>query len=145
MITPCFRVRATDDAGNEHTGMPGDWSGSPANEGTGSFFFWPPVPTARKRIRVTVSTLWEAACLRLRSNDTGHEDRLWMSCADESEPLPACLSHQLGLPSKLSHRGCFEAVIRMAVGLRAPSTGAPVIPAGPDTGRQKASRQMRCW
>ena len=61
MITPCFRVRATDDAGNEHTGMPGDWSGSPENEGTGSFFFWPPVPTARKRIRVTVSTLWEAA------------------------------------------------------------------------------------
>jgi len=61
MITPCFRVRATDDAGNEYTGMPGDWSGSPANEGTGSFFFWPPVPTARKNIRVTVSTLWEAA------------------------------------------------------------------------------------
>ena len=61
MITPCFQVRATDDAGNEYTGMPGDWSGSPANEGTGSFFFWPPVPTARKRIRVTVSTLWEAA------------------------------------------------------------------------------------
>ena len=27
MITPCFRVRATDDAGNEYTGMPGDWSG----------------------------------------------------------------------------------------------------------------------
>ena len=61
MITPCFRVRATDDAGNEYTGMPGDWSGFPGNEGTGSFFFWPPVPTARKRIRVTVSTLWEAA------------------------------------------------------------------------------------
>jgi hypothetical protein len=61
MITPCFRVRATDHAGNEHTGMPGDWSGSPENEGTGSFFFWPPVPTARERIRVTVSTLWEAA------------------------------------------------------------------------------------
>jgi hypothetical protein len=61
MITPCFRVRATDDAGNEHTGMPGDWSGSTANEGTGSFFFWPPVPAARERIQVTVSTLWEAA------------------------------------------------------------------------------------
>ena len=30
--------------------------------GTGSFFFfWPPVPTARTSIRVTVSTLWEAA------------------------------------------------------------------------------------
>lgn len=39
MITPCFRVRATDDAGNEYTGMPGDWRGFPGNEGTGSFFF----------------------------------------------------------------------------------------------------------
>ena len=61
MITPCFRVRATDDAGNEYTGMPGDWRGFPGNEGTGSFFFWPPVPTARKSMQVTVSTLWEAA------------------------------------------------------------------------------------
>ena len=61
MITPCFRVRATDDAGNEYTGMPGDWHGFPGNEGTGSFFFWPPVPTARKSMQVTVSTLWEAA------------------------------------------------------------------------------------
>jgi hypothetical protein len=61
MITPCFRVQATDDAGNEYTGMPGDWRGFPANEGTGSFFFWPPMPTGRKNIRVTVSTLWEAA------------------------------------------------------------------------------------
>jgi hypothetical protein len=24
MITPCFQVRAVDDAGNEHQGMPGD-------------------------------------------------------------------------------------------------------------------------
>jgi hypothetical protein len=23
MITPCFQIRATDDAGNEHDGMPG--------------------------------------------------------------------------------------------------------------------------
>ena len=61
MITPCFRVRAIDDAGNEYTGMPGDWRGFPENEGTGSFFFWPPVPTARKSMQVTVSTLWEAA------------------------------------------------------------------------------------
>jgi hypothetical protein len=61
MITPCFRVRAIDDAGNEYTGMPGDWSGFPGDEGTGSFSFWPPVPTARKSIRVAVSTLWEAA------------------------------------------------------------------------------------
>lgn len=61
MITPCFRVRATDDARNEYTGMPGDWHGFPGNEGTGSFFFWPPVPTARKSMQVTVSTLLEAA------------------------------------------------------------------------------------
>jgi hypothetical protein len=65
MIAPCFRVRATDDAGNEYIGMPGDWRGFPGDEGTGSFFFWPPVPTARKRIRVTVSTLWEAAWAEL--------------------------------------------------------------------------------
>ena len=61
MITPCFQVRATDDAGNEYTGMPGDWRGFPGNEGTGSFFFWPPVPTACKNMQMTVSTLWEAA------------------------------------------------------------------------------------
>jgi hypothetical protein len=61
MITPCFQVRATDDVGREYDGRPGGWSGFPGNEGTGSFFFWPPVPTARKSMRVTVSTLWEAA------------------------------------------------------------------------------------
>src|SRR5215469_11411645 len=48
MITPCFRVRAVDDAGN-------------GDEGNGNFWFWPPVPSARKSIRVTVNTLWEAA------------------------------------------------------------------------------------
>jgi hypothetical protein len=61
MITPCFQVRAVDDAGNEHEGMPGDWQGFPGHEGSGHFWFWPPVPSARKSIRVTVSTLWEAA------------------------------------------------------------------------------------
>ena len=65
MIAPCFQVSATDDAGSEYTGMPGDWRGFPGNEGTGRFFFWPPVPTARKRLRVTVSTLWEAAWAEL--------------------------------------------------------------------------------
>jgi hypothetical protein len=30
----------------------------------------------------------------------------YMSFANESEPLPVFLSHQLVLPSKLSHRGC---------------------------------------
>jgi len=61
MITPCFQVRAVDDAGDEHEGMPGGWQGFPGNEGHGSFFFWPPVDPTRKSIRVTVSTLWEAA------------------------------------------------------------------------------------
>jgi hypothetical protein len=61
MITPCFQVRAVDDAGDEHEGMPGDWQGFPGHEGSGRFWFWPPVPPARKSIRVTVSTLWEAA------------------------------------------------------------------------------------
>lgn len=61
MITPCFQVSATDDAGDEHEGMPRDWQGSPGHEGKGSFWFWPPVALARTSIRVTVSTLWEAA------------------------------------------------------------------------------------
>jgi hypothetical protein len=61
LITPCFQVRAVDDAGNEHEGMAGDWQGFPGHEGNGNFWFWPPVPSARKSIRVTVSTLWEAA------------------------------------------------------------------------------------
>src|SRR5215468_10726431 len=37
MITPCFQVRAVDDAGNEHEGMPGDWRGFPGDEGSGNF------------------------------------------------------------------------------------------------------------
>jgi hypothetical protein len=66
MITPCFQVRAVDDAGNEHEGMPGDWRGFPGGEGWGNFWFWPPVPSARKSIRVTVSTLWEAAWAEIK-------------------------------------------------------------------------------
>ena len=59
MIAPSFQVRATDDTGAEHRGMPGDGGGRP--EGSQAFWFWPPVPPSAKRIRVTVSTLWEAA------------------------------------------------------------------------------------
>jgi hypothetical protein len=61
MITPCFQVHATDDAGGDHEGIPGDWQGSPAHEGIGTFWFWPPVDPARGSLRVVVSTLWEAA------------------------------------------------------------------------------------
>ena len=63
MIVPSFQVRATDDAGAEHRGMPGDGGGRP--EGSREFWFWPPVPPSVKRIRVTVSTLWEAAWAEL--------------------------------------------------------------------------------
>ena len=63
MIVPCFAVRATDDTGAEHEGMPGSGGGRP--EGSREFWFWPPVPPAAKRIRVTVSTLWEAAWAEL--------------------------------------------------------------------------------
>ena len=61
MITPCFRVTAVDDTGVKHDGMPDSSSHSPAHDGTGSFWFWPPVPTQAKQLRVIVSTLWEAA------------------------------------------------------------------------------------
>jgi hypothetical protein len=59
MITPCFQVRAVDDTGSEHEGMRGSGGGSP--EGSWEFWFWPPVAPAARRIRVIVSTLWEAA------------------------------------------------------------------------------------
>jgi hypothetical protein len=61
MITPCFQVHAVDDTGLVHEGMPGDWRGSPNLEGNGGFWFWPPVDPACNSLRVTVSTLWEAA------------------------------------------------------------------------------------
>jgi hypothetical protein len=59
MITPCFQVRAVDDTGAEHEGVRGSGGGTP--EGSYEFWFWPPVAPEAKRIRVTVSTLWEAA------------------------------------------------------------------------------------
>jgi hypothetical protein len=59
MITPCFQVRAVDDTGTEHQGVPGSGGGSP--EGNFEFWFWPPIAPAARQITVTVSTLWEAA------------------------------------------------------------------------------------
>lgn len=63
MITPCFQVRAVDDTGGEHDGVRRNGGGSP--EGRFAFWFWPPVPQAARRLRVTVSTLWEAAWAEL--------------------------------------------------------------------------------
>jgi len=61
MITPCFRVTATDDTGVAYEGEPGSGSWSPASEGRGAFCFWPPVGPQARQLRLTVSTLWEAA------------------------------------------------------------------------------------
>jgi len=66
MITPCFQVRAVDDAGQEHDGIPGGWRGLSDGQGSGGFWFWPPVDPARTSLRVTVSTLWEAAWADIR-------------------------------------------------------------------------------
>ena len=59
MITPCFGVRAVDDTGAEHEGVRGGGGGGP--ESSYEFSFWPPVAPEASRIRVIVSTLWEAA------------------------------------------------------------------------------------
>ncbi len=61
LTAPCFRVTAVDDTGAEHEGGPDGSSGSPAHEGSGAFWFWPPVGPQARQLRVTVSTLWEAA------------------------------------------------------------------------------------
>lgn len=61
LIVPCFRVTAVDDTGAEHQGGPGNSSGSSGYEGSSAFWFWPPVGAQARQLRVTVSTLWEAA------------------------------------------------------------------------------------
>jgi hypothetical protein len=61
LIAPCFRVTAADDTGAEHEGGPDNGSVSAVHEGSGAFWFWPPVGPQARQLRVTVSTLWEAA------------------------------------------------------------------------------------
>jgi hypothetical protein len=61
MITPCFRVTAVDDTGVEYWGEIVSGSEFPMHEGSGSCWFSSPVPPQAKQLRVTVSTLWEAA------------------------------------------------------------------------------------
>jgi hypothetical protein len=57
---PSFKVRAIDDLGQEHEGQAGNWHGYGAGEGRGEFTLWPAVPRRAGRLRVVVSTLWEA-------------------------------------------------------------------------------------
>jgi hypothetical protein len=62
MITPCFWVTAVDDTGVEHEGHPGNSRESRSTyEGSGVFWFWPPVSPSARQLRVAVSTLREAA------------------------------------------------------------------------------------
>jgi len=61
MAIPSFTVRAIDDLGGEHEGRPGSWRGYGAGEGHGDFTLWPAVPAQVSRLRVVVSTPWEAA------------------------------------------------------------------------------------
>jgi hypothetical protein len=62
MITPCFRVTAADDTGAEYEGSLSRCSVSiDTLEGGGTFWLWPPVDPRARQLRVTVSTLWEAA------------------------------------------------------------------------------------
>lgn len=61
MITPCFTVAATDTSGETYQGQPAGWHGGKSHQGSGEFWFWPPVPEACERLTVTVSTLWESA------------------------------------------------------------------------------------
>jgi hypothetical protein len=57
---PSFTVRATDDLGHEYEGHGGSWRGYGAGEGHGDFTLWPRVPRRAGRLRVVISTLWEA-------------------------------------------------------------------------------------
>ncbi len=61
LIAPCFRVTAVDDTGAEYEGGIGNGSWSPGYEGSVAVWFSPPVGPRARQLRVTVSTLWEAA------------------------------------------------------------------------------------
>jgi hypothetical protein len=57
---PSFKVLAIDDLGGEHRGQPGGWRDYGAGEAHGEFTLWPAVPRRAGRLRVVISTLWEA-------------------------------------------------------------------------------------
>jgi hypothetical protein len=57
---PSFKVRAIDDLGQEYEGVAGTWRGYGAGEGHCDFTLWPSVPRRAARVRVVISTLWEA-------------------------------------------------------------------------------------
>ena len=57
---PSFTVRAIDDLGHEHDGHAGGWRGYGIGEAHAEFTLWPAVPRGAGRLRVVISTHWEA-------------------------------------------------------------------------------------
>jgi hypothetical protein len=58
---PCVTVDATDEHGAHYTTIAATyWSGGARGEGHGDRLVWPPVPADVKRLRVRISTFWEA-------------------------------------------------------------------------------------
>jgi len=57
---PSFDVRAIDDLGHVHEGHAGSWRAYGSGEGHADFTLWPAVRRGAGRLRVVVTTLWEA-------------------------------------------------------------------------------------
>jgi len=130
MITPCFRLRAVDDAGDEHEGMPGGWQGFPGNEGHGSFF-WPPVDPTGNSIRVTVNTPWQ----RPGPRSSRRDDKLSMADIDEAA-VRWWRTRGVTEAARSSRGRCVSAV---SSGQRLPFTGAwPRPPCGSRAIRARA-------
>ena len=61
VTTPTWTVLVTDDLGREHDAVPARFWRGGAGAGWGDFVLWPPVSPLARRLRLQVSTLWEAA------------------------------------------------------------------------------------
>ena len=61
VTTPPWTVLVTDDLGREHDAVPARFWRGGAGAGWGDFVLWPPVSPLARRLRLQVSTLWEAA------------------------------------------------------------------------------------
>jgi hypothetical protein len=57
---PSFDVRAIDDLGHLYEGHAGNWRAYGVGEGHADFTLWPAVRRRAGRMRVVISTLWEA-------------------------------------------------------------------------------------
>ena len=60
-----FRIRASDDLGQQHCAIAATYRRSPDHEGTEDMWLWPPLDPAARQLRLTVSTPWEAAWVEI--------------------------------------------------------------------------------